>query len=460
MHLVVVEDAQQHSVVHRRAAAVSVPPGDVVHLAPARRLAAAAEGAHLVADDHRSAHGTREQADGPAQIDRRGVGVEHHPRHLGVAQKPSQLRERHRDTVLGRRWRDAAEAGQSGRRDADGHACTAPYAAGQPRIPRADRHACTATHLRRLPTSRVPVRRTGRTPAELGADGRERRSVDDQAHVRADRGHRTRHRQVEQRARHGGQGIGTCLLGGPLVVGRLAHAVERSSDDLARHPVEAALQVRTVRRVRDVQEACGALGLVIPLELSGVERRQPRAEVAREAPDVRRLGEAHHRRLTLGRGQRALHRHGRPAEDARHHVEMGDRQRSGVHRQGHVGHRAQRLGLAHLLVGRAHAAARPPVEGRRDRAVAERSDRARVAIRSEPRRLRRRERAVQAIERRPHRLPLGCSPAGPGTGQRAERGELLTDARQARESGRRTDRCSVGIGPRISARATGGGQPR
>jgi len=98
--LVVVVAAQEDAVVDRGFAVVSVPPVDVVDLAPAGGLGAAVELAAAVADDDGSALFARVEASGSAKIDGDVLGIHDDARDLGIAQYPGQLVERHGSAVL------------------------------------------------------------------------------------------------------------------------------------------------------------------------------------------------------------------------------------------------------------------------------------------------------------------------------------------------------------------------
>src|SRR5690242_5148879 len=109
VHLVVMERAERDGVVDARRAAVPVPPGDVVHLAPAGPRTASRPAAAAVAHEDGTPLRPRVEPRGPTEVDGLILRVHDDPRELAVAQDPRDLARRQGRAVLVRRRLDASE---------------------------------------------------------------------------------------------------------------------------------------------------------------------------------------------------------------------------------------------------------------------------------------------------------------------------------------------------------------
>src|SRR5665648_384182 len=111
VHLVVVEGAQEHPVLHGGRAAVPVPPSDVVHLAPSGRPVAGGPRAPAVPGDDRAPLRSGVGALGAAEVEWLRAGAHHHAGQLAVAQGLGHLADRNRCAVLERHGRHGRGGG-------------------------------------------------------------------------------------------------------------------------------------------------------------------------------------------------------------------------------------------------------------------------------------------------------------------------------------------------------------
>ena len=104
MDLMVVERAQEDAAIHVGTPVVSVPPVEVMHFAPPSVHPAAGPGAVPIPGHDRATPRPGEDPFRPSYVQRPALGIDHQPRHCGVAHRLGQLAAGHGTPVLeGRR---------------------------------------------------------------------------------------------------------------------------------------------------------------------------------------------------------------------------------------------------------------------------------------------------------------------------------------------------------------------